>query len=100
MLRKKKAIRAVNNLDFNAHTSDSYLNMKMLKLEDFYKYKINVIMHYAVHNRGYNYLSRDFVLIPITVITKRIKYKRRNKLRCREYVRKNLRILFIMARDV
>ena len=32
----KKAIRAVNNLDFIAHTSDSYLNMKTLKHEDLY----------------------------------------------------------------
>ena len=53
----KKAIRAVNNLDFNAHTSDSYLNMKTLKLEDLYMLKINAIMHYAVHYRGYDYLS-------------------------------------------
>ena len=55
---QKKAIRAVNNLDFNGHTSASFLYMKTLKLEDLYKLKISVVMHYAVHGRGYDYLSR------------------------------------------
>ena len=54
----KKAIRAVNNLEFNARTPGSYFNMKTLKLEDLYIFKISAIMRYIVHNRGYNYLFR------------------------------------------
>ena len=35
-----------------------FFSMKTLKLEDLYKLKISVVMHYAVHHRGYDYLSR------------------------------------------
>ena len=55
---QKKSIRAVNNLDFNAHTSASFLSMRTLKLEDLYKLKISVVMYYAVHHRGHDCLTR------------------------------------------
>ena len=41
-LPQEKAIRAVDHLDFNALASDSYLNMKTLKLEDLYIISINI----------------------------------------------------------
>ena len=53
---QKKATRAVNNLDFNVHTSESYLNMKTMKLEDLHKFKISVMMHYDVNQRCYDYV--------------------------------------------
>ena len=58
MCYKNKAIQAGNNLDLNAHTSASYLNMKTLKLEDLYKFNICVVMHYADHDMSSDYLSR------------------------------------------
>ena len=59
---QKKAIRADNNLDFNAHTSNSYLEMKTLKLEDLHKFKISVIMYFAANNEGYGFLSKLLII--------------------------------------
>ena len=50
---KEKTVRAVNNLDFYVHTSNSYLDKKTLMLEDFNKFKMSVIMYFAVNNEGY-----------------------------------------------
>ena len=59
---QKKAIRAVNNLDFNSHTSNSFLEMKTLKVEDLHKFKISMIMYFAANNEGYDFLSKRLII--------------------------------------
>ena len=41
---QKKSIRAINSLGFNAHTSEYFKSMKLLKLEDIFKLKILIPM--------------------------------------------------------
>ena len=38
---QKKAIRAVNSLDFNEHTNEYFISNEIMKLEDQYKYQIS-----------------------------------------------------------
>ena len=41
---QKKSIRAINNLPYNDHTNDYFLNMNLLKLKDLFNHKIALIM--------------------------------------------------------
>ena len=59
---QKKSIRAVNNLEFNAHTTDNFFDMKTLKLDDIYKYKISLIMYFAANNKGYDFICRRLTI--------------------------------------
>lgn len=38
---QKKAIRAINNLDFNSHTNEYFILNQILKLEDQYRFQIS-----------------------------------------------------------
>ena len=41
---QKKSIRAINNLPYNDHTNDYFLDMNLLKLNDLFKYKVALLM--------------------------------------------------------
>ena len=75
---QKKAVRAVNNLPYNAHTSTYFKNGKILKLEDIYNLKVcahvfnsiqcpdhfssRLIIHSDIHN--YNTRNSNQFIVP------------------------------------
>lgn len=51
---QKKAIRAVNNLEYNSHTNDFFKSMNILKLEDQYKLQVAIYMYKTVNNDDFD----------------------------------------------
>ena len=56
---QKAAIRNVNLLSFNAHTSTHFKNLNILKIPDLYEYHVLVLMHKAVFRNDNLYLFSD-----------------------------------------
>ena len=46
---QKKAIRAVNALEYNAHTNNYFKSMSILKLYDLFNYQTAIYFHKALH---------------------------------------------------
>jgi len=44
-LQKKKAIRAIHNSTFKAHSNPLFYNLKVLNLDDIYKFSVLTFMH-------------------------------------------------------
>ena len=53
MVLQKKAIRAVNNLGFNSHTSEHFKSMGCLRLGDLYKLRLGSIMYKTIILNNY-----------------------------------------------
>ena len=49
---QKKAIRAVNNLDYNSHTTAFFKDMTALKLADIYNLQIATFMHKLLYDKS------------------------------------------------
>ena len=56
---QKAAVRNVNLLSVNAHTSTHFKNLNILKLPDLYEYHEFVLMHKAVFRNDNLYLFSD-----------------------------------------
>ena len=57
LVLQKKACRAICNLPYNAHTSDSFKNMRILKLGDIYNFQVAKIMYQAIRHGKYSNIS-------------------------------------------
>ena len=68
---QKKAIRAINSLEYNHPTNDFFKNMQMLKLNDIYKQSLLVYMfknqNFATHSdlHSYNTRNRQDIVLPL-----------------------------------
>jgi len=51
---QKKAIRIVNNLEYNEHTTEHFRNMNLLPLDIQFKYNILVYMHRAINEPNFD----------------------------------------------
>ena len=48
---KKKAIRCINNLYYNAHTEPLFIRNKILKLDDLYKFELSTFMFDCINGK-------------------------------------------------
>ena len=49
---QKKAIRAINNLEYNEHTNDFFKSNNILKIEDQYKMQISIYIYKLLHQNS------------------------------------------------
>ena len=81
-IMQKKSIRAISNLEYNAHTNDSYKKLEILKLPELFKENIIVyffntlklgmnsnvspymILHSEIHNHDTR--NRNKLVLPLT----------------------------------
>ena len=67
---QKKAIRAINSLEYNHPTNDFFKNMEMLKLKDIYKQRLLIFMfknqNFTTHSdlHSYNTRRRQDIVLP------------------------------------
>ena len=54
---QKKAIRAINSAGYNAHTEPLFKLYNLLKVEDFYKFRLLVFYHNFIYDKAPQHLQ-------------------------------------------
>ena len=58
---QKKAVRAVDNLPYNTHTSSSFKSLNILKLQDLYNLRLSCAVYNSAENHGYGHFSEKLI---------------------------------------